>query len=330
MPAPRTPAAVWPKMFGRNSQPSASSFAEPGETFLEDVGDLYAENLVSAQRVQKLLQKATKAGVKNIPKRLRKSSGNNAARARQRHKLKRTKWPSYYWFSCRVNDRKTGKEFATDLPMNLPLEVLEMLWDLGCSEVLLDERNMDTTTKKHMDWIREALGVETMWGFGIHGDGIPCNYDRSESVIVVTLNLPGVPGKNGRMRVPLFCLPDWAVSENTFDDVMGVIAWSMRHLLTGSRPVCRHDTTAFGPTDRKRAQKTGPLPFKACLCQVRADWDWMGKCFHFPFHNVIEGCCWLCRVKRSQVQLLNRPPSRNECNTCSCHGNVAQAGHAFT
>jgi len=317
-------------MFGRNSQPSASSFAEPGETFLEDVGDLYAENLVSAQRVQKLLQKATKAGVKNIPKRLRKSSGNNAARARQRHKLKRTKWPSYYWFSCRVNDRKTGKEFATDLPMNLPLEVLEMLWDLGCSEVLLDERNMDTTTKKHMDWIREALGVETMWGFGIHGDGIPCNYDRSESVIVVTLNLPGVPGKNGRMRVPLFCLPDWAVSENTFDDVMGVIAWSMRHLLTGSRPVCRHDTTAFGPTDRKRAQKTGPLPFKACLCQVRADWDWMGKCFHFPFHNVIEGCCWLCRVKRSQVQLLNRPPSRNECNTCSCHGNVAQAGHAFT
>jgi hypothetical protein len=188
------------------------------------------------------------------------------------------------------------------------LEVLEMLWDLGVAEVLLDERNMDTTSKKHMDWMRQQLGLEELWGFGIHGDGIPCNYDRSESVVAVTLNLPGLPGKNGRLRIPLFCLPDWAASENTYDDVMGVIAWSMRHVLAGVRPVCRHDATAWGPTDKKRAGKTGHLPFKACLCQVRGDWDWMGKCFHLPFHNVVQGCCWLCRVKRSEVRLLNRQP----------------------
>ena len=34
--------------------------------------------------------------------------------------------------------------------------------------------------------------------------------------------------------------------------------------------------------------------------QAGVDWDWMGKFFHFPFHIVKEGCCWLCTCKRDQ------------------------------
>ena len=74
--------------------------------------------------------------------------------------------------------------------------------------------------------------------------------------------------------------------ENTFDDIMEVMAWSMRHLLEGTRPSCRHDGQPFNKSDHKRAKKSGNLPFQACLNQVRGDWDWMGKCFHLPFHNV--------------------------------------------
>ena len=93
-----------------------------------------------------------------------------------------------------------------------------------------------------------------------------------------------------------------AVSDNTFDDIMEVMAWSMRHSLSGTRPVGRHDCSQFNSTDSKRAKKIGNLPFMACLVQVRGDWDWMGKCFHLPFHNVEEGCCWLCKCKRKQVR----------------------------
>ena len=89
------------------------------------------------------------------------------------------------------------------------------------------------------------------------------------------------------------------------DDIMTVVAWSMRHLVAGSRPCCRHDGTAWAKSDAKRLKKNGlPLPLRACLVQVRADWDWMGKCFHFPFHNVKEGCCWLCKCKRHQARFL--------------------------
>jgi hypothetical protein len=291
-------------MFSRNSQPASSSNCPPEQLFQEDVEDLYAENLVSGQRVAKLLDKASKAGIKSINPKIRKVTGKNQARDLRRNTLKWSKWPDYYWFNCRLRDRRTNTEFSAEIPMNLPSEILEVLWDLGVAEALLSEKNLDTAGKSHMKWMREHLGVTELWGWGMHGDGIPCNYDRTESVIMVSLNLPGLSGRNGRLRIPLVILPDYAVSENTFDDIMDKIAWNMRHLLLGSRASCRDDGTAFNTSDHKRAKKatlSTALPFRACLVQARADWDWMGKCFHLPFHNVLEGCCWLCNCKRHQV-----------------------------
>jgi hypothetical protein len=231
--------------------------------------------------------------------------GRNQARAIRSHKLKNTKWPEYYWFDCRVKDRRTEKEYTTNIPILLPLDVLEMIWDLGAKAVLLSGDNLDTAGKKHMAWMKEHLQVEELMAWGMHGDGIPCNYDRTESVVMISLNLPGLAGRNGRMRIPLVILPDHAMNGHTFDDIMTVIAWSMRHLVAGSRPCCRHDGSAWAKSDAKRRKKDNdPLPFRACMVQARADWDWMGKCFHLPFHNVKEGCCWLCRCRRDQVSFL--------------------------
>jgi hypothetical protein len=293
-------------MFSRAQQPSSSSGARPEQDLQKDLEDLFADNLVSAGRVSRLLEKTTKAGVNNIAENVRRTSGKNQARDLTRHKLKRSMWPDYYWFDCRVKCKRTQKEYTTSIPMLLPLELLEMLWDLGLAEVLLSTDNLDTAGKKHLAWMKEHLQVEEVWGWGMHGDGIPCNYDRTESVIMISLNLPGLPGKNGAMRIPLIMLPDWAVSGNTFDDINTVIAWSMRHLVAGERPCCRHDCSQWVKTDKKRqAQSNAPLKMpRACLVQCRADWDWLGKCFHLPFHNVKEGCCWLCRCKRAQVSVF--------------------------
>ena len=59
-------------MFSRASLPASSSNADPEANFQDDVEDLYAENLISAQRVARLLDKATKAGIKRIPLKQRK------------------------------------------------------------------------------------------------------------------------------------------------------------------------------------------------------------------------------------------------------------------
>lgn len=295
---------AWLTMFQRSQQPSSSSHELPEHAFQRDLTDLYAENLISGQRVTKLLSKASRAGIPGIDGQVQKTIGRNQARAIRRHKLKNTKWPAYYWFDCRVQSRKTAQEYTANIPMMLPLDLLEVIWDLGDKNVLLSQ-NLDTAGMKHMAWMRQQLQVNELMAWGMHGDGVPCNYDRTESVIIISLNLPGLTGRNGRLRIPMVILPDHAMNSHSFDDIMTVVAWSMRHLVAGSRPCCRHDGTAWAKSDAKRLKKNGlPLPLRACLVQVRADWDWMGKCFHFPFHNVKEGCCWLCKCKRHQARFF--------------------------
>ena len=295
-------------MFSRAAHPSSSSSALPHDAFIEDVEDLRAENILSGQRAAKLLAKASNAGI-TIPRRLRRTSGKNQARDLTRSKLKYSKWPDYYYFDCRTRDRKNDKETVANIPIFLPLEILEVIWQLGDPAVFLSVDNLDSAGKKHLAWMNEQLpGDKPMMFWGMHGDGIPCNYDRTESVVMISLNLPGLKGKYGRMRIPIAVLPDWAVSENTYDDINAVFAWSMRHLLTGTRPICRHDASPWLKSDKKRSQQAEAsvdLDFRACLGQIRGDWDWMGKVFHFPFHNVKEGCCWLCRCKRNQVFTLH-------------------------
>jgi len=288
-------------MFQRNQQPATTAHAEPEEAFQADVEDMVAENVVSAQRASKLLRKAARAGMKKLSKKCTRGKGKNQARDMRRKMLRNCKWPDEYVFDCRVKDRRTKQEYTTKLCMLLIHEVLEVLWHLGLEEALLSEDGLDTGGKAHMAWMREQLHVEKLLGFGLFGDGVPCNYDRTESCVVIACNLSGLTGRNGRLRIPLIVLPDWCVGPNTLDDIVEVFAWSMRHGLLGKRPPSRHDHKPWQPSDRKRSNGQETLGFAFCLNQVRGDWDWMGKCFHFPYHNVIGGCCWKCNCRRDQV-----------------------------
>ena len=290
-------------MFQRNAQPAVSQNAAPEVNFSNEVEDLVADNCISARRAAKLLHKATKAGVPGISKKtMRLGKNKNQARDLTRKKLRYSKWPQPYYFQCRVKDRRTKVEYVTTICCLLIHEILKIIWDLGAPDVLLSEACLDSKGKEHMQWMREQLHVEHLLGFGLHGDGVPCNYDRTESVVVISMNLPGLKGKNGRMRIPLVVMPDYVMTENTFDDIHEVFAWSMRHLLVDSHPTERHDEQPWKKSDLKRRKSAGdPLGFHACLCQARADWDWLAKCWHFPFHNVLTGMCWLCNILRCQV-----------------------------
>ena len=292
-------------MFSRGSNLPSSSNQCPAESLKDDITDLFADNRISAKRTTVMLGKASKAGVK-VPKKLTKTKGKNQARALTRHKLKRTKWPDYYYFECRVWDRKGNREVTVEIPVVLPSEVLEVLWKASRSkDDLLGEHHFDSGTKAHVAHMKSELGVSELFCWGVHGDGVPCNYDRTESVAITSLNLPGLPGSNGRMRVPICILPEWCMGDNTMDDINAVFAWDMRHSLAGARPTCRHDGSAWLPTDKERNKRmTVPVPIRTCLCQIRADWDWMGHVFHFPFHSVKAGVCWQCKCKKKDVRFI--------------------------
>ena len=176
-----------------------------------------------------------------------------------------------------------------------------MIWEHGLPHVVLSTDMLDTQALGHLHWMQEQLHVESMLGFGIHGDGVPCNWDRTESVMVISLNPPGVGAPYSRMRIPLLCLPHYMVTSETMDDIMDIFSWSMRHLLVGANPVCRHDGSPWSDSDALRKGLATHLGFHACLCEVRADWDFLSKCFHFPYHNERQGVCWKCSCRRDQV-----------------------------
>ena len=295
-------------MFQRNQSAACSSATAPEVAFENDVRDIYAENAISAARATLLLDKAKRAGVKMMTKVMKKTPGvtkkfaKNFARDLRRKYRKNDKWPDPYWFDARVWDTTRDEEVTKKICILLPSDVLDTIWKYGFKEVLLATENYDKITKDHHAWMKQQLNVQELWGFGLHGDGVPCNYDRTESVILTSINLPGLTGRNGRLRIPLIILPDGCISENTFDDVYEVLAWDMRSLLTGLRQAERHDHEPWDPAkDKKRRKLPRERDFRACLVQIRADWDWLTKCYHFPGHADKEAFCWLCRCPRNKV-----------------------------
>ena len=294
-------------MFQRGAGPAASSSTDPHVAFEDDVQDMYSENVISASRASSLLAKAQEAGIKIATKFIKKAPGvkkkwvKNCARNLRRTMRKHDKWPDPYWFYARVWDRTKDKEVIKKICILLPSEVLETIWKFGVKEVLLGTDFYDKLTRDHLEWMKQQLNVQELWGFGLHGDGVPCNYDRTESVMLTSINLPGLTGRNGRLRIPICILPDHCISENTFDDIYEVLAWDMRSLQSGVRQERRHD---MGPwdkaTDKKKSNLHGDRDFRSCLVQVRSDWEWLNKCYHFPGHRSHE-MCWLCSCKRNQV-----------------------------
>ena len=265
-----------------------------------NIDSLFSENLISANRCNNLKKQAEDAGVQGLVGKRKPGSFKNAARNLKRRKLRQSFWPGLYEFEGPVWSRKKNKAVTENLAMWLPLELLEMIWKLGLPEVILQTDRMDIQTKDHLEALKAELGVPDLLGVAMHGDGVPNNYDRTESCVVISMNLPGVGGKFARMRIPMCVLPSSKVCGATMDAIMEVLAWSFRHLQCGCHPECRHDGTPWQKSDWKRAKKTGDLGFNASLVEVRGDWDFYSKTFHFPYHSELDGICWLCNCQRRQ------------------------------
>ena len=275
----------------------------PAYSHARRIEDLVADNLISCNQGQRLLNGAAEAGIPELSSKKRKSTiAQNAARAWKHTRLKKRFWPDVYTFNAPVYDPKTKSTKESELSVWLPLELLSMIFHLGDKAVVGGVEQMDPETLKHLNHLQAKFDLPDLIGTGLHGDGIPNNYDRTESCYGVTMNLPGVGGKWGRMRLPIFVGPAAHILPETMHVLLDVIAWSYRHAQAGVNPATRHDGTPFGPGDESRAKIAGQkLDFNATLVEVRGDWDWYSKIFNFPYHNEIEGICWKCACRRDEA-----------------------------
>lgn len=82
--------------------------------------------------------------------------------------------------------------------------------------------------------------------------------------------------------------------------ILTFVAWSLRTLVDGAQPSCKHDGSAFGSGDEARAAAASvPFGFKAICCLVKGDWGEMVHSLGLPAWNDSKSPCpmCLCRVE---------------------------------
>ena len=111
------------------------------------------------------------------------------------------------------------------MPFLLPHEVVAKLFEHGDANFILSRGILEedrALLRAHAEACEPARGPATILPLGLWSDGVPCNWDRSQSLEIIALTLPSIPG----YRFPLFCIKKaFQVKQTTMDSALQVLVW---------------------------------------------------------------------------------------------------------
>jgi hypothetical protein len=276
---------------GRDKDPGQGT----GKRFRANVVDLFLGSTNSAERIRELAEDAHDAGADGVRDFKKIKKDRNVHRNMLRRVLKGCQWPPVYYAPVRVWDRKQQKTEVLQYPMLLAHEVLDTFACRNAMDQLLATTGMGQLTVAHLAQSKAALGIDEAVGLGFWLDGVPCNWDRTESIECLTMSFPGMTGANKAIRIPLAVISKrFQIDHHTWDDILKVQAWSLQYAAAGVFPPCREDGKPFtySTRDHWRLPKAGK-PLKApwlhlsdrwkpsaCLCMYM-----YACCFRFSYQQ---------------------------------------------
>ena len=282
----------------------------PEKRLRANLGDLFLSNDISGARMRSLAEDATTAGAKGT-----EDFATAGASGKHKHNIPRdllrklrkgSAWPALYYARIRVFNLKRQVEEKVWLPLLLPHELVYCLHEHALTRSgLFSQSGLCNQSKTHLERVAAqlCLAASSIVPVGIWGDGVPCNWDRTQSIECLTMTLPGLEEPNSNLRFPLAVLPKkYMIKAATKDDILSVVAWSLTQLAAGTMPTMRHDEKAWLSTDawrKKLANK--PVP-RAALVEIKGDWAFMKDTFRLPQFNENAGCCWLCHVAPAGIR----------------------------
>ena len=86
---------------------------------------------------------------------------------------------------------------------------------------------------------------------------------------------------------------------HTLQALFEVFAGSLRQLLAGRSPGCRHGSSPWSELDLKSRMASDLAIPPAAMLQVRGDWEWLTQCFRLRSFNS-DNFCWMCQATLSQ------------------------------
>ena len=292
-------------MFSKQKRSYDPEALDPNRRLRSNLGDLIARNELPANRVAELandINSVARHAVSDLVGPL----GKKAARRLKGKFLKKSTWMPDYIAEVRVHNPRTNKIAIDRVPIQLIHEVVAVLLKHGFKSQLLDVSNMDPLTLEHLDYCKLQAAIRELMGLGIWGDGAPTQWDRNETIDVLSLSLPG-NSKYPGLRIPLVAIPHSRTCQETWEDIFAIIKWSLEILATGVWPTARHDGSPWQDTDKCR-KNARPL-LRAALVEVRQDWKFAVEVFGFPAHNTVAGCCWKCTCTPNQIREVDSDAS---------------------
>ena len=238
-------------MFQKRAGPNFEECDTAAKRLRANIADAFLSNDLSGMRAASLLEDAAAcgvrtcarlAGIKPGAKTAAKKFGH-AARDMRKRLLKKSKWPDVFEYKVRVWDPKDQTEKTVKVPFLLIHEVLSVISKRNSMDKLCERSGLSESARKHNEWVSSELGDANIIPLGLWGDGVPCNFDKSQSIEILMWSLPGLQSS---MRVPITCLnKKFMQTHNTVDDCMKVVAWSLRALAVGTMPAVGPDGELF-------------------------------------------------------------------------------------
>ena len=165
------------------------------------------------------------------------------------------------------------------------------------SNLWANRGNLSQATLKRLLQVENYFGVNNAVACGLwSGSSTPMNFDRIESLEVLTLAFPGFSGPNSHIRIPLVAFGKKFLAKHiTISQVLDVVAWSFQMSLNGNYPQFGYAGEPLVEAWRtKRAgQKIGGI---AVLCEFKGGWAMFKDTFCFPGFGERGGICWKCNA----------------------------------
>ena len=253
------------------------------DAFREEVTQLYLTNKLSAVRTTQLVKKAAKSGTQNVSdlKKKWKMSNEHFKRFEQGFGKHIETPPMYYAKIPIKRDVKTVPKYVW-LPFILLHEVLFSLMLSMPADPNIFKFPDNSGFQQMVNDFRSQFHIPSstpVIPLGFHGDGVPIQKRKSAEVYSWNICIPPFTKRQyfGCLQKEFFCNCG-CNGRDTLDAILELFTWSLRQVISGKMPECRHDNLDWRKEDfnKWRSELAGKkLKFRANLFQVRGDWPFV-------------------------------------------------------
>ena len=211
--------------------------------------------------------------------------------------MKATQWPKLQVFQVPLKN-KDGTVSDQPLAFLLPHELLFNLskQSEGCLQVLQETQGLDETCLAHVNKLKADWGEDVI-PISLWHDGVPFNWDRSDSLEMYSLALPGLASTAERvLRFPLTVVAHQLCTKTTHQRIFEILAWSFTAMACGQWP-----TQGPGGSMYRHSRSSQPLGYVAALAEFKGDWKMMAEVVGLPSWQTKAGVCWRCNTTKEQA-----------------------------